>query len=589
LGPDNALVVGVGPLGGTSISSGRTELTAKSPETGLLGSSNFGGSFGAEVKFAGYDNIVITGKAEKPVYIWIDNAGVEIRDASAVWGRDSYETPGVIRQEVGNPEARIACIGQGGENLVRFASVQHEQGHGAGRTGMGAVMGSKNLKAIAVRGTNGLNIADPEAFLTAAGKMEEALRNNEMASLYRERGNARTQNMGQLEASAHMRGMLGVGDDTRPESLPDMGAIAEKHSPKKAGCFGCPVQCMDQYDDVEGVGGGTVSCMVYVDLFYACRCYDADAVLQGGILCQKYGIDVTSTTQMIRWLMELYEAGVITKEDTDGVAMEWGSPEAILAMIEKTAHREGIGDVLAEGSLRAAEKIGRGSMEYVNQVKGLAVSEVQNPNNAAAYKGTCLSDSVSPRGDNMRALSYPIERYEEVEDPEKLTIERKRELAQCYEGEAECVVSHEDLVLLCDMLSICKYTTAWWMGAVTLEHMVDLYSAGSGTEASIETLVEQAGTIRTLERAIDVREGLTREMETLPRRFFNKNEPIREGPYKGNILDSKRFEEMKSEYYELRAWDPLTGVPTEETLGRFGLEDVAEDLRKRGRLPTAAQ
>jgi aldehyde:ferredoxin oxidoreductase len=295
-------------------------------------------------------------------------------------------------------------------------------------------------------------------------------------------------------------------------------------------------------------------------------------------------MDSTSTTQMIRWLMELYEEGIITRADTDGVAMEWGSPEAILTAIEQIAYRRGIGDVLAESSVRAAEKLGRGSIGYVNHVKGLPIYGQQNPSNMAAFKGTCLSASVSPRGDTRRGMHFPVDQYEEVEDPEKLPEERKRELAQCYEGEAKAVADKEDVALACDMLSVCKYTITW-MQALTLQDAADLYAAGSGVETSEESLLERARKIRTLERAIDVREGLTREIETLPERYFNKNQPVREGPYRGNVLDSKRFEDMKTEYYALRGWDPVTGVPTGETLRKLGLEDVAGDLERWGRSP----
>jgi aldehyde:ferredoxin oxidoreductase len=240
LGPENVVIFGVGPLAGAFISAGRTEVTAKSPETGFLGSSNFGGFFASELKYAGYDHIVITGKAQDPVYVWIADDQVEIRDASSIWGEDTYTAPSLIREEVNNPEAKIVCIGQAGENLVRFSTIQHEHGHAAGRTGMGAVMGSKNLKAIAVSGNKGINLADPLEFLAIAAEAEEELEKDSFWQQVAREGASRAQDEYVFEVVK--------------EKFPPQHAVYRKFNTKRAGCFGCPIQCMDHYQDVEGIG-----------------------------------------------------------------------------------------------------------------------------------------------------------------------------------------------------------------------------------------------------------------------------------------------------------------------------------------------
>ena len=334
LEPDNVLVLGVGPLGGSCISAGRTEVTAKSPETGFLGSSNFGGFFAGELKYAGYDHIVLTGKANRPVYLWIDNDHVEIKDATSIWGKDTYTVPNLIQQEINNSDAKIISIGPAGENLVRYATIQHEHGHGAGRTGMGAVMGSKNLKAIAVNGTNGIKLADPTEFLALAAEAEQNLKRSPFWQKIAREGAAMAQDE--------------FVNAVVKEKFPPQYGVYKKFRSKRAGCFGCPVQCMEHYQEVEGIGSGVMSCEMYDAWVYGVKCYDEFTSLACGILSQRYGIDALSASAMIQWLMVLHENGIITEADTDGIAMEWGKPAAIRAMFDKIVFRKGIGDILAD-------------------------------------------------------------------------------------------------------------------------------------------------------------------------------------------------------------------------------------------------
>jgi aldehyde:ferredoxin oxidoreductase len=564
LGPDNVLIFGVGPLAGAFISAGRTEVTAKSPETGLLGSSNFGGFFASALKYAGYDHIIITGKANQPVCVWIEDDHVEIRDASDLWGLDTYTVPGLIREQVDNPEAKILCIGIAGENLVRFATIQHEHGHGAGRTGMGAVMGSKNLKAIAVSGTQGIELADPLAFLALAAEAEGILKNDAFWQQVAREGASRSQDEYVFEVVK--------------EKFPPQHAVYQKFKSKRAGCFGCPIQCMEHYDEVEGIGTGVMSCEMYDAWVYGVRCYDEYTSLECGILCQKYGVDALSSAALIQWLMALYEKGIITEGDTDGIPMEWGNPGAIRAMLDQIVQRKGIGDILAEGMVAAAEEISRGSGAYANQVKGLPLLPMQIPEDDAASRSMSLAVAVGPRGgDSLRTYTGEAE-YRAALSPE--TLERHKDVLRkeakitnvdsaldqsAYGDKAGIVAYYEDAILISDMLSTCKWMNRWSYGAFSPDLFARLISAGSGIEIEADDLFEYAKKVRTLERAFEAGEGLRREHDTLPKKAFKlANE-------EGDLLDPEKFEVMKSEYYTLRGWDVETGLPTDDTLNELGI------------------
>jgi aldehyde:ferredoxin oxidoreductase len=580
LAPGNVLVLGVGPLGGATVSAARTEVTAKSPETGFLGSTNFGGFFGSELKFAGYDHLVICGKAEKPVYLSIDNDQVEVRDASGVWGKDTYEAPELIRDDVADPEAKILCIGPAGENLVRFASVQHELGHGGGRTGMGTVMGSKNLKAIVVRGTKVLSLSDPERFLALSRTLEHLLASDP--------GSVRKSRYGVTPSyDVQDELFLGTAITLVPEgadprtNVPKTQAIPQRFAHKRAGCFGCPVQCMEHYV-VDESKTGVISCEFYSVFVSFVRCFDPATSLEGAIRCQKYGLDAISTGGLITWLMTLYEKGIITEEDTDGIPMKWGSPQAIIGMVEKIARRQGIGGILAEGIVKAAAEIGRGSEAYAYHVKGLQVQENTHPGWSPHVKGACLGIAVGPRCDNLRSLNV----YSAL-SPFSPALKGIREIAgigeeydpESYEGKPEHVVAAEDFNAVADLLGTCK----WLTGIFTPSHLADLFSAGSGIQTTLEDILHYAKRMRTMERAYEASEGMTSMLDTLPKSFFNN--PIKSGVWKGAVLEPEPFEEMKRRYYALRGWDPHTGIPTEETLKRLGLEDVARKLEARGKLP----
>ena len=580
LDPQSLLLFGTGPFSGTTCpSSSRFDVMAKSPMTGLIGFSSIGGHAAPELKFAGYDHIAVTGRAERPVYIYIENDEVQIKDASGIWGRDTYTVPTLLHQELGDQEPKILCIGPAGENVVRYATVQSGLGHGAGRTGTGAVMGSKKLKAIAIRGTKGLKLANPREYMSKSEEVHRQLLQNRTALEWKNYGTARivdeslTQ-AGQLLAANFQRSAWDREKDVSPY------AFLKKHLLRKVGCFGCPIQCMDIYRLPE-IGGGAVSCMLYFSMPWATMLTDMNIWFESAILCQRQGIDVVSLSDMLGWAMELYQKGIITIKDTDGIPMEWGNGEAILRMTNKIVHREGFGDILADGPVLAAKKIGRGSEEFSMHVKGLPLTNY--PYNASA--GYALSAAVSPRGDTQKGSPLPelVAGWEKLyggeatgdaaeKAPESPTTDR-------YADRAPILAEAQDNVALADCLGICKWLTTEFAEGMPPAWWAELYSAGIGLPTSPESMLEAVRRVIDLERAYDCRQGLTREQDRIPKRFLNKVVP--EGPNKGGIVEEEKLEELKSEYYAHRGWDVATGIPTRQTLQQSGLRDVADDLERR--------
>ncbi|MFC1912791.1 aldehyde ferredoxin oxidoreductase family protein [Chloroflexota bacterium] len=603
--PANILIFGAGPLCGTPVSASRTEVTTQSPETGFLASSNFGGYFGPELKFAGYDHIIISGKADKPVYLFIYNDQVEIRDASHLWGKDTYKTQEIVRSELG-PEVKVACIGQAGENRVYFATIQHELRHGAGRTGTGSIMGSKNLKAIAVRGTKGITLADALSYLVLVEEFNNAMRADPIVQERQKRGQAYMNDIPDVIASRNMVPKPVISCD-----------LFFKYEPKikRTGCFGCPSQCMDQYP-TAAKGGGAISCTFYHQPVFKVGTKDLDLVLECSFLSIRYGIDIVSSMAIIAWLMELYEKGIIGAKDTDGIPMEWGNKEAILGIFRKMVFREGIGDILADGIIPASNKIGRGTVDYASHMKGLPLYVPFSPAELVSKKGQALSLAISSRGDTMRSGALALQEgfvtqgtaliYPDKDSSGEFleTTRRKSEriggttkafVADEYEGKPEIVAYIEDVVTIVDCLSACKLCSSFNCGRFSEEYQARLFSAGSGIETSTDTLFDFARRIRNIERSYCARAGMTRKMEILPKRYMDRKisyttvkfENVNDVSYiqQTSSLETSKFEAMKSKYYTLRGWDVATGIPARETLEQTGLKDVARDLKKRGTLP----
>lgn len=573
LDPGNMLAFATGPFTGTLCpGSSRTAVAAKSPLTGCFGMSNFGGYWGAELKYAGYDQLVVIGAAKKPVYLEIYNGKILIHDASHLWGRDTYETAAAIRSERANPELKILSIGPAGENLVHYASILSRIGDAAGRTGMGAVMGSKKLKAIAVRGTKGVKIADPDAYISGCLEYHRRLKSSPDYETFSTIGLAPFQENNMLARLSPYRNY----QTHNAEKHADIVGFVRDNQRKRSGCFACPVRCMDVIT-VPGIGSGITSCTPYVELTNNIDLTNMNDWWEIMLLCQRYGIDTRQLSGTLSWIMECLQRGVLTPHDLDGICLEWGQKESIVQMIEKIVRREGCGDIFANNLKLAAELIGKGSAEYAMQTKGSAhfCSDFQR------FRGRALAAAVETRGDHLHGGSF-IEcvvesaRLKGDQETERYFLDMARKMGGTesagdplsYEGRAQLMKEFILTGQSPDILGHCRFhSSAFLSFPIDLEFEAELLSLGLGYKVDALDIRLYVERMYTLIRAFNAREGFTRMQDTLPARWF-------EGPLEGrsaeDVLDEERFEQMKTEYYRLWGWDD-TGVPRKETLKRLGL------------------
>jgi aldehyde:ferredoxin oxidoreductase len=566
LSAKNILIAAVGPLTGTPIPTSRCTFVTKSPLTQAYICSFMGGFFPAELRFAGYDVLIISGKARKPVYIWIKDDDVEIRDAKEFWGMQTDEAEEKIRQKT-DPKARVACIGPAGENLVKYACVVADR-RAAGRGGVGTVMASKKLKAIAVRGSERVNIADPEAFQkTRKDLFKEVTSVPQMLSKYGSSGVVSIMNeFGVLPTRNFITGVFEGAEQISGESL-------DKFTVKKDSCFGCPLGCgqFRVVNDGPYAGVNTVGPEYETVFMFGSHCGNSspEAIIAADSLCDKLGLDTMSTGYAVGFAMDLYERGILSKKEVDGLDLRFGNHQAMMDMIRKIAFKEGVGKVLAEGAFNAAKKIGRGSEKYVMAVKGLEMPGYD----PRGLKGHGLSIATSNRGachnrgyatQETRSWPWPEDRF---------GVEGKGKLAVINQDRS-CIIDYAGWCLFFAFRVNFEVYTARFLPAVT----------GVEDYKSVEELLKIGERINNVERAFNVREGFTRKDDMFPERFLK--EPMPEGNSKGQIFE---MEPMLDEYYKTRGWDLKTGIPKREKLEELGLHDVAKELQMLGKLPTYAR
>ena len=578
LGPENILIFNNGPLSGTAApGSGRVDISAKSPMNHYHAVTNFGGYWGAELRHAGYAHLVITGASADPVYLFIENGRVEIRDARHLWGLDTYETAAQLRKDIGDENMQVLSIGPAGEKLVRFSCIITNLGDAAGRTGMGAVMGSKKLKAIAVRGTQGVSLADPRRFFELARDTHRRLRESPS---FKENEKTKPVTDGMFNKLYENLLAFGNYQDGRWEKFSRLKPekFFSTHQIRRAGCFGCPMQCMHLVEVPER-GYGIAFCTPFMSFLGTVWNDDLTTMWDAIILANKYGLDVVETGGIIALLMELYENGIITSSDTDGIAMVRGSRKAILHTIHKIARREGLGEILAEGARRAAEKLDSRAVEYVSEVRGHFPHGYQFP----AFEGASLMQAVGGpdpfptygTGVEIR-LSMPGPRDKLLTEARELFGSEDAYLPGNYSPEkVQMVIDAEHRSRVPDMLGICLYVIDNYNKTSSdyyffYNRLVDLYNAATGRSLTREALFQAAERLVNLERCHDAREGLSRKDDKLPRRFFRS---FPGGVNKGKALDPEKMEEMITMYYQARGWDPETGLPAPEKLGELGLKE----------------
>jgi aldehyde:ferredoxin oxidoreductase len=575
LGPDNVLTVSAGVLVGTLASaSARTHIGAKSPLTGYVGSSNMGGFFAPELRWAGFDHLVVKGKADGPVYLWIHDGEIEIRDASNLWGEDVPTTQELIQEELGDPEIKALCIGLGGENLVRYANVMTGVKNAAGRSGMGAVMGSKNLKAIAVRGTMDLEIRYPKDALEYNQKLLEHIGSTKFAQIMQKWGTMFIYGVTNTTGLVRVRNFQlnqQVGGNVESEHI-------EKYALGTEGCYGCIIHCRHKYLIREGpYAGAYAEGPEYTSqgaFGMEVGCNNFETILVGNHLVNKYGLDTLETGSMIGWAMELYEKGILTDADTEGLKLDWGNDEAVLEMIVRIAERRGLGDILAEGPLRAAEKIGQDSLKYCIQVKGMSnLHSDERPTPSLA-----LGIATGSRGSDHLRSRPAIDLYHLPEPLLRKIYGGPRPYDgplssdyTSYEGKPRMVQWQEMLYEAVDCTGVCKFHSIFLSpNLISFEELSKLLYYNTGLELTPEDIWEIADRAYTVERLFNIREGLTRKDDWLSDRYFDEPTPVGLPIVRGKSLDREKFKQMLDEYYELHGWDE-DGVPTPETLKELGL------------------
>ncbi|OGP92624.1 MAG: aldehyde ferredoxin oxidoreductase [Deltaproteobacteria bacterium RBG_16_48_10] len=594
LGPDNTIMVSGGVLTATLASAtARTHVMAKSPLGGMLGSCNMGGFFAPELAWAGFHHLVIKGKADKPVYLWVHNGKIEFRDARNLWGKTTTETQWAIREELGDDDIKSLVIGPAGENKVRIANVMTGIKNAGGRTGMGAVMGSKNLKGIAARGTLDIKIAYPKDALEYNKRFIDQITSAKVNQTQGTLGTpfiwGATNSWGGVRCRNFQYNQELYCDEIEPESIDEV--CAETMGPyHMAGCFGCQVHCRAKYKIPTGPYAGVYDeGPEYTSQGAFCGepdCRSIETLLTGNHLVDQWGMDNLETGSLISWAMELYELGILTSKETDGLDLRFSNDEALLEMVRRIAFREGfLGNALAEGGILASEIIGKNSFDYLIQVKG--VSNLHSDERATP--ALALNIATASRGSDHLRSRPAIDLYhlpQEVmrkiySNPVPYDGPLSSEHTE-YIGKPWQVFWHENCYMAVDCLGICKYHTTF-LGA-TLPNFEDwpkVLHYNTGLELTPREIWDIAERCNMIERLFNLREGLTREDlkkgDMLNHRYFD--EPTRRGApdVVGRVINREKFKKMVDEFYEYKGLDQ-NGLPKLETLKRLGLENEPSHL-----------
>ncbi len=571
LGPDNKLIFSAGVITGVPCAGcGRSGVGSKSPLTDGWGDSQAGGFWPAELKRAGWDTIIVEGKAANPVYLWVNDNKVEIRDASHLWGKATKEVEKQIQDELGDKRVRIAQIGPAGEKLVRFACILNDTTHAYGRNGHGAVMGSKMLKAIAVRGNQALPLAHPEK----VGEVAKWLRDNykvlsagltahgtsEGVPGLNEKGILPTRNFqeGQFE------GYMDIAGATMTETI-----LVGRDN-----CYACPINCKRKVEvgppyNVDPVYGGP-EYETIAALGSFCGGNDLKAIAKGNQICNAYGLDTISTGNSIAFAMECFERGILSKEDTGGIELKFGNAEAMMTMVEIIAKRQGLGDILAEGTMRAAEKIGHGAAEYAMQIKGQELPMHEPRGKVGLGIGYAISPTGADHNHNMHDTEYAIE-GRPLEVIKAMGIQEPLsplDLSPAKVRMFRYVVNWQHFQ---NCAVICCFQPFNW------SHLVQLVNGATGWNTSVFELMKVGERALALARVFNAREGYTAKDDIIPERLY---EAFNSGPLKDKKIGKQTMHQALQTYYKMAGWDPERAVPTAEKLQELDLGWVVEELDK---------
>lgn len=553
LSPESPLLFLNGPLGGTNgPTTGRFVICGKGAATNLWAESNIGGFWGPELRKTGYDGLWITGKAQSPTYLWIEGDRFEVRSAANVWGKDVYEAQEIVKAEIGVKGARVAVIGEAGERGVLYASICCDHGRMAGRTGLGAVMGSKNLKAIAVHGKNKIEVAERYAQLRS--EANRTLKQDNEAKILHELGSASAANyaeyLGAMPSKYYHQGSYKGVDKISGSKMAETILVGQ------SACQGCVIACGRVVDLGDGTKRKGPEYETIVGFGPNLLIDDLVEVARLGELCDKYGMDTISTANTIGLAFHLFELGKITPQDTGGLALAWGSFLAARQLIHMIARREGIGDLMANGSRAFGKAFG--AEEEAVQVNGLEVAY----HDPRGVSGMALSYATSPRGACHNQSDYFFVDWGHTYDEIGINFYERHAQAE----KAANVAKHQNWRTHFNSVVICIFAN------VSPQTQVDLLNAALDLDWTMEDLMKSGERAWNLKRAINIRMGLTAANDKLPKALL---EPYHEGGAKGFAPDLKG---MLAAYYEARGWDLETGKPSKQKLLELGLQDIAKDL-----------
>jgi aldehyde:ferredoxin oxidoreductase len=556
LSPEAVLLFLTGPLTGTSgPTMGRSVVCGKSPATELWAESNVGGFWGVELRKTGFDGLWVEGKAEEPVYLWINNGEVEIRSAKHFWGQDTYEIQESIKKEVGISKARVAGIGIAGESQIPFACILSDHGRVAGRTGLGAVMGSKNLKAVAVHGSHSVPLYDPQAYRKIRTTANKALRNDTLSLTLRELGTAASADyfdyLGSMPKRGFTSGVMEGADRVSGAS------IAEKYLKGVSACHACVVACgrvVQRRPDFDKQKGPEYETLVgfgpnlWID--------DPEFVIRMNDLCDRYGMDTISVSNTISLAFRLFELGIIDEDDTNGLCLEWGDKDTVEQLVNDIAHSHNFGKILSTGSKNLGKRYG--AEELAVQVNGLEVAY----HDPRGVSGMALVYATSPRGACHNQSDYFFADIGQIEEELGFVFYDRQGGAE----KAANVARHQDWRTVFNSIVMCLF------GNISAEEILDLIKTGCGYDWAVDELFRVGERGWTIKRAINNKLGLRRENDSLPKTLL---EPLPDGGAAGYIIP---FDEMLKSYYQARDWDWETGYPSEAKLKELDLKFVLDDL-----------
>ncbi|MBI4284302.1 MAG: hypothetical protein HY670_00155 [Chloroflexi bacterium] len=597
--PENLFIIGAGVLTGTLVpGANRTCITYKSPVTGIHCYSSLGGFFGTELKRAGYDTVVITGKAPSPVYLWIEDDRVAIREAKHLWGKDTRETQEILHRELKTNSSQIMCIGLAGENKVFGASVEHAIGASASRGGSGAVMGDKNLKAVVVSGTRDVRIANPVRLFDLCQHIINRTEKTRK-DVFEKTAYAVAQFLLRIGAFGNWAATIPPELQAEINGSGDkLQKFIDRAKGRDVGCANCVLRCRQSYPNADG-SHSFFKCQSWNSLMTATQIIDGDFAVAAKNMCEKYGLDVSTMANLIGFATDLYQRGILTREDTDGLHLEPKNAELAFTLIDKIARREGFGDVLANGVYRAAKQIGRGAEEFaytskklekdvsmnVMQVPRMALITAMNDKGDASRLDNITYSQVFPRSRAEKEaylkegwFGYPPE-FEKY-----LLADFEPAAAKDYEWLGQFAAYDLAQYSLADSLGICWYWLQFWRYPAINSRalLADLVATTTGMDIDEAGATEIARRIVNLVRGYNVREGLRRKDDKVPEFAFTRPPPPAR-PYP--ILDRALFNKWLDRYYEIEGWTS-DGIPTGETLDSLGLDYIRQDLEQRGILAT---